>query len=100
VTHRTLIVLAAAAGLACGLAARPPAPMCPAGYLPREVRIDHQRLEPDPAGQPVVIPNTWPEDASPGSPPDRRYVAAITCVRPLTAHEITSHPYTAKDRHQ
>jgi len=72
--------------------------VCPPGYLPREVRIDHQRLEPDPDASlsPVVVPNPWPEDMPPTAAPDRRYLVALACVRPLTSTEINQPPYARK----
>lgn len=79
-----------------GWVAHRPAQACPRGYFAREVRVEHQRLESDPRPGvgPVVVPNTWPEDMPAGSPPDRRYVAAVVCVRPLTSAEMHSEPYT------
>lgn len=92
-------VLFAGAAAARHTATTSPAVGCPAGYYVREVRLEHQRLEsdPDPDHSPVVIPNTWPEDAAPGTPPDRRYTIALACVRPLTTRERDSEPYTDKD---
>lgn len=92
-----VLALALAGTAVAGAAHQPPGPQpCPTGYLAREVRLDHQRLEPDPRPDrsPVVVHNTWPEDTAPGTPPDRRYVVALACVRPLTPTELDTEPYT------
>ena len=79
----TLLLALTAAGTAIAAAHRNPGP-CPTGYVQREVRIEHQRLESDPrpGGSPVVVPNTWPEDNN--GAVDRRYLVALTCVRPVS----------------
>lgn len=90
----TLLLALTAAGTAIAATAhRNPAP-CPSGYVQREVRIEHQRLESDPrpGRSPVVVPNTWPEDNN--GAVDRRYLVALTCVRHLTPAERNSEPYT------
>lgn len=90
-------VLVIAAALASGAALEavtgPAGKRCPTGYLPREVRIEHQRLEAGlPREGPVVTPNAWPEDND--GLLDRRYVVALVCVRPVTDAERNTEPYT------
>ena len=65
----------------------PAAPSCPAGYFRADVRIGGQRLETglDPVTHAEQLEVT--QNAPAASPPDRRYVAASVCVRPLTAAE-------------
>jgi hypothetical protein len=90
------ISVAAMARAAVAAPATPPGHTlrCPAGYFPKEVRLEHQRLESDPRPDvdPVVTPNTWPEDNA--GAVDRRYTVALACVRQLTREERDSEPYT------
>lgn len=91
------MVVACAVGVVAGLVSGPPPARdrwCPRGYLAREVRIEHQRLESDPRVGSVVVPNPWPEDMPAGAAVDRRYVVAVACVRPLTPAERAAEPYT------
>lgn len=90
------VAVGVAVGTAAGavVAHRPASVQCPRGFYPREVRVEHQRLESDPRGGPVVVPNTWPEDMPVGAAPDRRYVVALVCVRPPSTAERHSEPYT------